>query len=210
MTRKDTTSSAMGDGSESAAADAEFAFSKASEDCAVFPPSKHENLHPLPTPVPSLSTLSSSSSASNFFQSPPSSSSSASSSYSDAEGEEEEEYDDPCAPKPPIQVTVPGLILPGWLRIGIGLIRSKVLGVFRSVVAIDGKRRVFWSIGAFAAVAAWIWWLYVRIRFRRRWMRMVWIIREQDEKIKQLLHQIAQMNEVLLAKHKDLASRLPN
>ncbi|KAI4374530.1 hypothetical protein MLD38_012513 [Melastoma candidum] len=193
----------MGDSESTAAA---FAGSKESEDFSVFPPSNHENLHLIPTPLPTLSTQSSSSSASNFSHSPPSSSSSASSSYSDAE-EEEEENNDPCPPKPPIQVTVPGLGRPGWLQIGTGLIRSRVLGKFHSIVGSDGRRRVFWSVGAFAAVAAWIWWLYVRIRIRRRWMRMVRVIREHDEKIAQLLHQIARMNEVLLMKHRDLASR---
>lgn len=60
------------------------------------------------------------------------------------------------------------------------------------------------------AVAVW-WWMRVRARRRRvdgeTACRLRDAIKERDERIVQLLHQIAQMNELLIKHHKEMVSR---
>ncbi|CAN6973887.1 unnamed protein product [Brassica oleracea var. botrytis] len=60
------------------------------------------------------------------------------------------------------------------------------------------------------AVAVW-WWMRVRARRRRvngeTTDLLRGVIKERDERIVQLLHQIAQMNELLIKHHKEIVSR---
>uniref|UniRef100_A0A1J3EB01 Uncharacterized protein n=1 Tax=Noccaea caerulescens TaxID=107243 RepID=A0A1J3EB01_NOCCA len=60
------------------------------------------------------------------------------------------------------------------------------------------------------AIAIW-WWMRVRARRKRvkgeTTDRLRDVIKEKDERIVQLLHQIAQMNELLIKHHKDIVSR---
>ncbi|CAA7026954.1 unnamed protein product [Microthlaspi erraticum] len=60
------------------------------------------------------------------------------------------------------------------------------------------------------AIAIW-WWMRVRSRRKRlngeTTDRLRDVIKEKDERIVQLLHQIAQMNELLIKHHKDIVSR---
>ncbi|XP_062025471.1 uncharacterized protein LOC133741762 [Rosa rugosa] len=153
---------------------------------SVFPPINHENLH-LPT-SPSLSS-SSSSSLSSF-----------SPSDSDESG--------PVSPKKPdTQVGKCGESR-SWVGFGVGLLRSKVLGIGSLI----GWEKV-WCFGSGAGIVAvvfMVWSFYLRVRRRRYRKRSDLIIKQKDEKINKLLHQIAQMNEVLVARHRALASKLAN
>lgn len=104
----------------------------------------------------------------------------------------------------------------GWLDFGLEILRAKIMSAY-SWFCNDGEsRRVFDSFGPVAGVAVLVlwWWLCRRIKRGRRARESVehlkLIIKEKDEKISKLLHQIAQMNEVLVARHKVLASKLAN
>ncbi|XP_050377897.1 uncharacterized protein LOC126795118 [Argentina anserina] len=152
-----------------------------SNSSSIFPPINHENLH-LPT-SPSLSS-SSSSSLSSF-----------SPSDSDESG--------PVPPKknPDARVSKCGESR-SWAGFGFGLLRARVLGIAW------GKA---WSFGCGVSVVAAMFVVcsfYLRARQRRYRRRCDLVIKERDEKINKLLHQIAQMNEVLVARHRVLASKL--
>lgn len=182
------------------------------DDCSIFPPINHENLpiseqHPL---SPSSSSLSSSSSPSS--SSPPpnpfSSSSSLSSSPSDSTAS------DPQPAPPPSsnsQVKRAGEVT-RWIGVGLEVIRCKVFALVSSFRNYDATKGAFWPFSPVAAAAAVFWMLFVQARQRRRRMeskgRLLQAIKEKDEKITQLLHQIAQMNEVLVARHRDLTSKM--
>ncbi|KAE8124383.1 hypothetical protein FH972_019277 [Carpinus fangiana] len=183
--------------------------SPAHGDCSVFPPVNHENLH-----IPSHSQpceeqqnpLSPSSSSSTSPSLSSSSSFTLSSSLSPSDS-----FDSDSLPAPPSdsRVKKAGEVT-SWIGIGLEVFRCKVVAVvssFRNYVAYN--RGAFRSFGPVAAVVALVvWTLFMRYRRRRRRAetvgRLVQIIKEKDEKITQLLHQIAQMNEVLLARHRDL------
>ncbi|XP_009338851.2 uncharacterized protein LOC103931152 [Pyrus x bretschneideri] len=166
-------------------------------DSSVFPPINHENLHhpsqpdrkhPDPLSSPSLSS-SSSPSLSSF-----------SPSDSDESG--------PLSPLPfDTLVRKPGEFTT-WVGIGFGLLRSKVSAMASS----SGFDKV-WSFASGAGMAAVVfvlWSLFLRAWQRRYRNDLKLIRKEKDEKINKLLHQIAQMNEVLVARHKALASKLVN
>ncbi|XVF09023.1 hypothetical protein REPUB_Repub07fG0054800 [Reevesia pubescens] len=102
-----------------------------------------------------------------------------------------------------------------WLGIGLQILRAKIDGLACYFGYKNGKiGRVFLSICGVFSVAAMVlfWWLCKRVRRRRSRKESVellkMIIKEKDEKIVGLLNQIAQMNQVLVTRHKALASKL--
>ncbi|KAI5330127.1 hypothetical protein L3X38_029524 [Prunus dulcis] len=170
-------------------------------DCSVFPPINHENLH-LPSqpnkqhsdplsPSPSSPSLSSSSSSSLSSFSP---------SDSDESG--------PVSPlSSGTQVRKPGQGTT-WIGIRVEVVRSKLFAMASSF----GFDKV-WCFASGAGMAAGVFILlslYLRARQRRYRNHLKLIVKEKDEKINKLLHQIAQMNEVLVARHRVLASKLAN
>ncbi|KAM1982153.1 hypothetical protein ACFX15_038553 [Malus domestica] len=170
-------------------------------DSSVFPPINHENLHrpsqpdqKHPDPLsPSLSSplLSSSSSSSLSSFSP---------SDSDEPGL--------VSPLPSVaQVRKPGEFST-WVGIGFGLLRSKLSAMASS--SVFDKVWSFASGAGMAGVVFVLWSLFLRARRRRYRNRLMLIGNEKDEKINKLLHQIAQMNEVLVARHRVLAPKLAN
>ncbi|KAM4106991.1 hypothetical protein ACB094_04G108100 [Castanea mollissima] len=157
--------------------------SPTNDDCSIFPPINHENL-----PISEQHPFS-----------PPSSSSSSSS---------------PSPPPSDSQVERAGEVT-RWIGVGLEVIRCKVFALVSSFRNHDAATKgAFWSFRpvAAAAAAAVFWMLFVEARQRRRRMeskgRLMQAIREKDEKITKLLHQIAQMNEVLVARHRDLTSKM--
>lgn len=169
----------------------------------VFPPNNHENLHPsLHNTVPVSPSLSSSSSLA---------SSSSSSSFSPSDIDQSDP-DSPVASDSRGRRTVEAR---WWVRIGLEVLRCRILRLVSSF----GENGVVWWKASFfgsgawiaaAAVAVMIWSLYVRARQRRKIENLMVVVREKDQKINQLLHQIAQLNEVLITRHRDLASKVPN
>ncbi|XP_015883414.3 uncharacterized protein LOC107419190 [Ziziphus jujuba] len=168
-------------------------------DCSVFPPINHENLHPIPLQEqrPLSPSLSSSSS------SPLASSSSSSFSPSDAE------YSDPESPLPlETRVQKPGSKANTWVGFGFEVLRSKLLAFASSFI---GYR---WGIQSFGStfvgiigMAMMMWSLYMRSRQRRSREKLMQLVKQKDQKIFQLLHQIAELNEVLVAHHRLPANR---
>ncbi|KAL5815829.1 hypothetical protein ACOSQ3_024207 [Xanthoceras sorbifolium] len=160
--------------------------SYSNSDCSIFPPINHENLHIQEQ---------------HKHQNPSSNSSS------------------PLSLSPLSDLNTQALpssskeVISGWLDFGLEALRAKIFSLFGNNGAI---RRVFGSFGSAAGVAVLVmlWWLCRRIRRRRSQRECVeylkLIIKQKDEKITQLLHQIVQMNEVLVAHHKVLTSKLPN
>ncbi|KAL6995161.1 hypothetical protein U1Q18_005296 [Sarracenia purpurea var. burkii] len=116
-------------------------------------------------------------------------------------------------PRPPGALCEVGRLV----RFGFELLRCKVAGIASSIrdfAAFGGMTNCSFSsaTGVAVAVALLVWWLYVAVqRRRRRYLKvrkesrdhLILIIKEKDEKIKQLLHQIAEMNQILLGLHKD-------
>lgn len=104
----------------------------------------------------------------------------------------------------------------GWLDFGLEILRAKIMSVYSWFCNNGDGRGVLWSFGPVAGVAVLVlWWRLCRQMKRGRRTResvehLKLIIKEKDEKIGKLLHQIAQMNEVLVARHKVLASKLAN
>ncbi|XP_010546162.1 PREDICTED: uncharacterized protein LOC104818323 [Tarenaya hassleriana] len=76
--------------------------------------------------------------------------------------------------------------------------------------SIIGTLRSLYPVLAIAT----LWWTRVRTRRRRckgeTMEHLRNVIKEKDERIVQLLHQIAQVNELLVKHHKNVISRLPN
>lgn len=102
-----------------------------------------------------------------------------------------------------------------WVGIGFELLRSRVTSIASTLRNLAGVRGVNWSFcsAARVAVTVLLWWSYAVVRWRKkRDLRvkresrdqLLRIVKEKDEKINQLLHQIAQMNQLLLALHRDL------
>ncbi|XP_057952467.1 uncharacterized protein LOC131146726 [Malania oleifera] len=99
----------------------------------------------------------------------------------------------------------------GWLNFGLELLRSKILGVASSLRYFAAFRGAIWLFASTAGTvtAAFLWFLYLMARRRHRRVareecvdHLIALIKEKDEKIIQLLHQIAQMNQVLVACHR--------
>ncbi|KAK8493209.1 hypothetical protein V6N13_021455 [Hibiscus sabdariffa] len=101
-----------------------------------------------------------------------------------------------------------------WLGVGVGILRAKIVGLacyFGYKNGTIGRAfRSFRGVIDLATVVL-LWWLCKRIwRLRRRKEsaeRLRMIIKEKDEKIVGLLNQIAEMNKVLVERHKLVASK---
>ncbi|KAK0587048.1 hypothetical protein LWI29_016569 [Acer saccharum] len=105
--------------------------------------------------------------------------------------EEEHKHQNPSS-------TSKELIISGWL--------AKICNLLGNNGAIRG---LFGSAAGVAVFVIW-WWLRHRRTQRESVHYLKLTIKQKDEKITQLLHQIAQMNQVLVARHKVLTSKLPN
>ncbi|ESW27279.1 hypothetical protein PHAVU_003G188100 [Phaseolus vulgaris] len=92
----------------------------------------------------------------------------------------------------------------GWTSIALQMLRSK-LSSFRN-------RGPIWSIGVPAAALLMFCWIIVAIRKKRTLTpneaRLITIVNKKERKIAQLLNQIAQMNEILINRHKALAAKV--
>ncbi|XWS51161.1 hypothetical protein CRYUN_Cryun12cG0153600 [Craigia yunnanensis] len=102
-----------------------------------------------------------------------------------------------------------------WLGIGLQILRAKIVSLACYFGYKNGTiGRAFRSFQGVIGVAAVVllWSLCKRIRRRRcrkeSMERLKMIIKEKDERIVGLLNQIAQMNQVLVTRHKALASKL--
>lgn len=101
----------------------------------------------------------------------------------------------------------------GWLSIGFQILRSKLVSAVSSFRNRGGTN---WSFGLRAATVVFIVMVLIRRRKNgRRTLtpnesRLMQIIMEKEGKISQLLHQIAQMNEILIDRHKALAAKVVN
>ncbi|XP_055961300.1 uncharacterized protein LOC130015364 [Mercurialis annua] len=168
------------------------------EDLTIFPPSNHENLLP-----------SSFNSDPKYFPSSPMSP------LSFPQSDFEDPPPSPTPPPPP-PPQPPVTLLPQWWSLAFEILRSRIGNVGLFFGCSTGKRSPsFWSFKNVAFVATVVlWWFSVRLRRRRRTRKSVEhlmeIVNEKDKKIMELLNQVAQMNEVLLSRHKVLASKLPN
>ncbi|XP_030515117.1 actin cytoskeleton-regulatory complex protein sla1 [Rhodamnia argentea] len=163
---------------------------------SVFPPHHPEGLEHLPPPPPHTPTSPPPSSS-------PSSPSASSSSPSSPNGTENEPPSPPLPSRPPA----------GILESGICGIASRV----RHGLLLAGG---FWSFGSAAAAAGvaaavllslayvrtqrrrWRWWRRDRIPMEASENHLLLLIRDKDQKISQLLLQIAQMNELIGARRR--------
>ncbi|EXB38550.1 hypothetical protein L484_008578 [Morus notabilis] len=174
---------------------------------SVFPPINHENLH--------LSSRSNHEKEDPFsppFSLSPSSSLASSSSFSSFSPSDSDlsDPDSPVASESLLKRS--GEVGRWWVGIGLEVLRARVL---RLVSSFGGNGVVWWKASCFAAgagiaAAVMLWSFYVRARHRKRVKNLKAVVREKNEKINQLLHQIAQLNEVLIARHRVLASKVPN
>ncbi|KMT10761.1 hypothetical protein BVRB_5g114190 isoform A [Beta vulgaris subsp. vulgaris] len=149
---------------------------------SIFPPINHEGLPP-PPPPPSLPLLP-----------PPHAPLSFSNSDSDS-----------LSPSPPKRRVYNHFI--NWFHFAIRLYNSKLL----SFITLLRSRRIFSFILPLASTASFfgLFWIWVRRRRRLRSNdgkesveRLKVLIKEKDEKIIQLLEQIAVMNKALLARYR--------
>lgn len=94
--------------------------------------------------------------------------------------------------------------LRGWISISLRMLRSKICSFT--------NRAPIWSIGFPAAALLMSCWIIITLRKKRSLtsneVRLINIIKDKDRKIAQLLHQIAQMNEILIDRHKALAAKV--
>lgn len=97
-----------------------------------------------------------------------------------------------------------------WLGIGLEILRAKMVSIACYFGYKNGTMgRAFGSLGRVigVAVAAVLWWLCRRRTCRKESVEQLKrSIKEKDEKIRGLLNQIAEMNQLLVARHKALAS----
>ncbi|XP_011072799.1 uncharacterized protein LOC105157949 [Sesamum indicum] len=103
----------------------------------------------------------------------------------------------------------------GWFDSWAEILQCKVIGLVRFLCSSFTYSRVaFLTFRSTAFTAILIAFLYFRRRRRLRdreenMDRLIGIIKERDEKINQLLHQISRMNQMLLAVHKAPSSPTP-
>lgn len=168
------------------------------DEFSIFPPINHENLQLFTNQqIPQSKSL-------------PSPSSSPSFSPSDCDAWEEE-----CLSlSSPFDSSLrKGCDFIGWLSIGFQILRSKLVSAVSSFRNRGGAN---WSFGLRAATVLFIVMVLIRRRKNRRRTltpnesRLMQIIMEKEGKIAQLLHQIAQMNEILIDRHKALAAKVGN
>ncbi|XP_047147153.1 uncharacterized protein LOC124819645 [Vigna umbellata] len=92
----------------------------------------------------------------------------------------------------------------GWTSIALQIIRSK-LSSFRN-------KGVIWSIGVPAAALLMFCWIIIATKKKRTLTpneaRLISIVKQKEQKIAQLLNQIAQMNEILIDRHKAVAAKV--
>ncbi|KAG8366392.1 hypothetical protein BUALT_Bualt17G0074900 [Buddleja alternifolia] len=90
-----------------------------------------------------------------------------------------------------------------WIRLHLRAFLSRILrigrGIRKYVTCKDGFWKFTWSACGVAAVVL-LWWQ--RRMIERSKESLMLLIREKDQKINQLLLQIAEMNEVLLARRR--------
>ncbi|KAK7265821.1 hypothetical protein RJT34_33445 [Clitoria ternatea] len=167
------------------------------KDTYLFPPINHENLH-----VPSSSDLITPHSSS--------SSSSSSSSFDSSSFSSDSDTWTPSSSSPPFDSQLrKGPEFIGWMNMGVQILCSKLFALF-SPFRNRTHRGAIWSIGMLL-VSCWILMTMKRRRKKKRLTpneaRLINIIKEKDGKIAQLLHQIAQMNEILVDRHRELAAK---
>ncbi|KDP41245.1 hypothetical protein JCGZ_15652 [Jatropha curcas] len=158
------------------------------DDLSVFPPSYHEGLQispPQPPPLP----------PSPPDSQPPIQPSSVV--VCSAEGEEV------FSPSPDSKAKV-GNEIGKCLRWRFEILRSGIVWIASRARGGSG----FWSLASVSAVFATAVLLYLKLQKWRQWVReesenrLIHLIKEKDQKISQLLLQIAQMNEMLSARRK--------
>ncbi|XP_038894063.1 uncharacterized protein LOC120082810 [Benincasa hispida] len=161
------------------------------DDFSVFPPSKHENLHPpLVEEEERGSPVSfQSNSPSLSFRSSQSSSSFSSFSFSD------DEISHPHSPKPSESQIRKSMAASRWLPFALQILCSRITAMAR--------RTAFWLFSPAGRIGLLVTllWLYKRARKRRLRQsteQLKMMIKEKDEKISQLLQQVAQLNRSLL------------
>ncbi|KAJ1421859.1 putative transmembrane protein [Sesbania bispinosa] len=92
---------------------------------------------------------------------------------------------------------------------GLQILRSKL---FAAVSSFRSRRGAFWSFGALITSCWIVMVILVRKKKNRRLTpnetRLMNIIKGKDGRIAQLLHQIAQMNQILIDRHKALAAKV--
>ncbi|XAR50020.1 hypothetical protein NMG60_11004230 [Bertholletia excelsa] len=170
-------------------------FHEENDSSVVFPPSNHEGLHVSSTP--SLSG----------------------SNHDDHQQEDDHtflysqsEENELCPPAP----LDGGCEVARFVGFCFEFLRSRVncfLSSLRHYFSLGRAHRSFSSAAGVAMVLL-LWWFYVAVRRRIQRSRvhresrdqLILRIKEKDEKINQLLHQIAQMNQLLLALHRDSSS----
>ncbi|KAF4392635.1 uncharacterized protein LOC115711350 [Cannabis sativa] len=167
---------------------------------SVFPPTNHENLRFTEvqedsfSPTPPSSTLSFSSSSSSSF------------SPSDSDASDPES---PLASDSRVKISGDST---SWMGLGFDVLLSKLRRFASSAFGGNGAMKwCLWSFVSGAGIAAVVvmWWsFFIRARLRRRQENLMLIIKKKDEKIIKLLHQIAQLNELLITRHKLLASKV--
>ncbi|KAF2325422.1 hypothetical protein GH714_028550 [Hevea brasiliensis] len=162
------------------------------DDLSIFPPSYHEGLQlpqPSPTPPPDSPTLSRASSV-------------AVCSTEAGEGL--------SLPSDSISKPSAGNEIGKRLRLRFEILRS---GIFRIASRARG-RGGFWSFASVSVVVATAVLLYSRVQRWRQWIRkesenrLIHLIKEKDQKISQLLVQIAQMNEMISVRKKIPVTRV--
>lgn len=160
--------------------------SSPSHDCCVFPPINHEGLH-----NPSQYNHQ------NQVTPEPSSSFSPSDDTADC----------PSSFLPPCSRFRLHHNFSWWFGIGFEVLRSKVIGIVSSVQNSAASRGLVWPFASLSGVMTVVFLSLLYFRLRRQQRRLegsldhlMLLIKEKDEKIIHLLHQIAQMNKVLLAR----------
>ncbi|KAK4252480.1 hypothetical protein QN277_014474 [Acacia crassicarpa] len=178
-------------------------------DCSVFPPANHENLH--------ISLLSHQCDDISTSPSPPSSISSSSYCSSDSSFSPSDTDTWGVSSSLPSDSRVEKIDgFTGWMRIGLKTLRGKLFAVVSSYRDYASNKSAIWSIGPAVSTVILSWWICIRVccwlkerrRRRQRENHLMTIIKGKDERIAQLLERIVQMNEILVARHKALAPKL--
>ncbi|KAL1215072.1 hypothetical protein V5N11_007650 [Cardamine amara subsp. amara] len=167
----------------------------AKDDLAIFPPINHENLYINRFKSPSES--SSPSSSSSRLSDSSSSSSSLSPSDSDEQFEFYRKPSDTVAKSSRWKSILEIDIVQGWWK----LLLARVLSKFHNLVSRNSLCSFSKTLRSFYSVIVIVIWWWKRNRNRRRKGELAHLrdtIKEKDERIAQLLHQIAQMNELLI------------
>lgn len=153
-------------------------------DCSVFPPVNHENLH-ISSPSHQCDDISASPSSSSPSSSFPLSSSVSSFSPSDIDSWGLSS----SLPSDSLVQKIGGFT--GWVSIGLEILRSKLFAMVSLYRNYAAKRSAIWSIGPAAAAAVLSWWMYMRVWYwlkqrtrrtqTRRESHLMTIIKEKDE-----------------------------